>query len=146
LFNSAFESFSWSCFEKLGVDQLVVMGVGGGVRARSIGSDSPSKTAALVSWSNDADSGSRLILGRIIGASGTMGQGEGELSQDLTGSARGACSRSFTAEPVLPDMASPELRLEPIDKFSIGFPVLEGIEMHTLAVPKHGEDLDASTA
>jgi hypothetical protein len=49
LFSRALESLEVSCHERLGVDQLVAIGVGGGVRALGIGSDSPSKTAAFVS-------------------------------------------------------------------------------------------------
>jgi hypothetical protein len=74
LFNKAMESLEVSCCERLGVDQLVVMGVGGGVRVLGIGSDSPSKTAAFVSWSSDEESGSRERVGRIIGTSETIGR------------------------------------------------------------------------
>jgi len=79
LFISALEILAVSCWERLGVDQLVVMGVGGGVRVLGIGSDSPSKTAAFVSWSNDEESGSRERAGRVIGTSGTTGHCRGEL-------------------------------------------------------------------
>jgi len=48
-FKRALESLEVSCHERFGDDQLVDMGAEGGVRALGIGSDSPSKTAALVS-------------------------------------------------------------------------------------------------
>jgi len=57
----------------VGDDQLVVIGTGGGVRGLRKGSDSPSKTAGFVSWSNDMPFGSRLRVGRLIGPSRTIG-------------------------------------------------------------------------
>ena len=73
LFNRAFESLVVSCLDRLGVDQLMVLGVGGGVRVPNTGSDSPSKAGASASWDNDVVSGSRVRVGRLIGASGIRG-------------------------------------------------------------------------
>lgn len=72
-FNRAFESLAVSCLDRLGLDQLVVLGVAGGVRVPNTGSDSPSKAGASARWSNDVVSGSRVRAGRIIGASDIRG-------------------------------------------------------------------------
>ena len=75
----AFESFVVSCLDKLGVNPLVVTGVGGGVRVWNTGSDSPSNVAVLASCRRDELSGPRLRGGRLIGRSEVRGIREEDL-------------------------------------------------------------------
>jgi hypothetical protein len=68
-----------SCSDRLGADQLVIIGEGGGVLGSSNGSD-PSNPTAFPSWSKDGDSSPNVRAGRDIGTSEMVGHCKEESS------------------------------------------------------------------
>lgn len=116
------------------------------MRALNIGSDSPSKVAALVSWRSEELSGSKLRVGKLLGASETRGICEEELEKGLSTLRWADLHRLFAAEPVLPYIASTELGGEPDSRVKACGSTSGTFNAHTLAIAEDGEELYASTS
>lgn len=77
-----------SCLDRPGVDRRTNRFAGGDSRVLIIGSDSPSKTAALVSCSRDELRCCRVSFGRVVGIVGVLGLWKGRLMVFCAVSAR----------------------------------------------------------